>query len=114
MDVSEATRLKTLADENTKLKPLLADAMLDNAALERPFGKEVVTPAAKRNAVAHLMHQHRMSERRACKAIGFCRVTIRYETSRGDDHGLRERMMAPAGTGTPPLRISTPSRAAQA
>ena len=55
MDVSEAKRLKTLEDENTKLKRLLADAMLDNAALEGPFGKEVVTPAAKRKAVAHLM-----------------------------------------------------------
>ncbi|WP_371259047.1 transposase [Ensifer sp. BR816] len=49
---------------------------------KRPFGKEVVTPAAKRRAVAHLMNQHWRSERRACKAIGFCRMTIRYETSR--------------------------------
>ncbi len=54
----------------------------------------MVTPAAKRRAVAHLMNRHRMSERRACKAIGSCRMTIRYETSRGDDHGLRERMKA--------------------
>ena len=40
------------------------------------------------------MDRHQMSERRACKAIGFCRMTIRYETSRGDDQGLRERMKA--------------------
>lgn len=33
IDVSEAKRLKTLEDENTKLKRLLADAMLDNPAL---------------------------------------------------------------------------------
>ncbi|MBY3220941.1 hypothetical protein [Rhizobium laguerreae] len=26
------------------------------------------------------------------KAIGFCRMTICYETSRGDDYGLREPM----------------------
>jgi putative transposase len=26
-----------------------------------------------------------MSERRACKTIGFCRMTIRYETRRDDD-----------------------------
>lgn len=38
MEVSEAKRLKTLEDENTKLKRLLADAMLDNAALKD--GKE--------------------------------------------------------------------------
>ena len=35
-----------------------------------------------------------MSERRACKAIGFCRMMIRYETRRSDDHDLRERMKA--------------------
>ena len=35
-----------------------------------------------------------MSDRRACKAIGFCRMTIRYETTRSDDHDLRERMKA--------------------
>jgi putative transposase len=34
MDVSEAKRLKTLEDENGKLKRLLADALLDNAALK--------------------------------------------------------------------------------
>jgi len=54
----------------------------------------VVTPAARRKAVAHLMGHHEMSERRACKAMGFCRMTIRYETRRSDDHDLRERMKA--------------------
>jgi putative transposase len=34
MDVSDARRLKTLEDENTKLKKLLAEAMLDNAMLK--------------------------------------------------------------------------------
>jgi putative transposase len=34
MNVSEAKRLKTLEDENARLKRLLADAILDNAALK--------------------------------------------------------------------------------
>lgn len=34
MEVSEAKRLKTLEEENAKLKPLLADAMLDKVALK--------------------------------------------------------------------------------
>jgi putative transposase len=34
MEVSEVKRLKQLEDENAKLKRLLADAMLDNAALK--------------------------------------------------------------------------------
>ncbi|MGY4601472.1 putative transposase [Bradyrhizobium sp. GM22.5] len=33
LEVSEAKRLKTLEDENTRLKRLLADSMPDNAAL---------------------------------------------------------------------------------
>ena len=39
MDVSEAKRLRSLEDENGKLKRLLADAMLDNAALKDLLGK---------------------------------------------------------------------------
>ncbi len=61
---------------------------------EGSVGKEVVTPAAERRAVAHLMNTHGMSERRACKASGFCRMTMRYRTTRGDDTSLRERMKA--------------------
>jgi putative transposase len=39
MDVSEAKRLGQLEDENGKLKRLLADAMLDNAALKDLLSK---------------------------------------------------------------------------
>jgi len=38
MEVSNAKRLKSLEDENTRLKRLLADAMLGNAAPAVPFG----------------------------------------------------------------------------
>ena len=34
LEVSEAKRLKTLEDENARLKRLLAEAMLDNAVLK--------------------------------------------------------------------------------
>jgi putative transposase len=39
--VFEARRLKTLEDENTKLKKLLAEAMLDNAMLKDLNSKNV-------------------------------------------------------------------------
>jgi putative transposase len=39
LTVSEAKRLKALEDENTKLKKLLADTMLDNAALKELLSK---------------------------------------------------------------------------
>lgn len=40
MDASEARRLRTLEDENAKLKRMLADAMLDNVALKDLLGKK--------------------------------------------------------------------------
>jgi putative transposase len=40
MDVSEAKRLKALEDENARLKKLLADAMLDAAALKDVLSKK--------------------------------------------------------------------------
>lgn len=40
MEVSEAKRLKALEDENAKLKRMLADTMLDNAALKDLLGKK--------------------------------------------------------------------------
>jgi putative transposase len=54
----------------------------------------MVTPAAKREAVAHLCSAFETSERRACKITGCVRMTIRYRSRRPDDQGLRERLRA--------------------
>jgi putative transposase len=54
----------------------------------------MVTPAVKREAVAHLKVAHEMSERRACQAIGCQRMTIRYRSRRPEDPALRERLVA--------------------
>jgi putative transposase len=40
LEVSEAKRLKGLESENARLKKLLADAMLDNAALKDLLAKK--------------------------------------------------------------------------
>jgi len=54
----------------------------------------MVTPAAERDAVAHLRSEFGMSERRACQVLGCCRMTMRYRAIRVDDGLLRERMKA--------------------
>ena len=41
LEVSDARRLKALEDENRRLKRLLADSLLDNAALKDLLGKNV-------------------------------------------------------------------------
>jgi putative transposase len=40
LEVSEAKRLRVMEEENIKLKRLLAEAMLDNAALKDLLGKK--------------------------------------------------------------------------
>jgi putative transposase len=54
----------------------------------------MVTPAAVRQAAAHLRLAHEMSERRAVQAIGADRSTVRYRSRRPDDAALRERLKA--------------------
>ena len=92
LEVSDARRLKELESENAKLKRLLADAMLDKAALKDLLGKKVLTPAAQREAVAHLQACHGMSERRACRVIDADRKSVRYRSTRDDDADLREKL----------------------
>jgi len=41
MEVSEARRLKTLEEENRRLKKLLAEQMLDNAALKDVLSRKL-------------------------------------------------------------------------
>ena len=57
----------------------------------------MVTPDAKRNAVAHAREKFGLSERRACSLIGVARRVVRYEPTRLDDAGLRVRLRELAG-----------------
>ncbi|QCI79643.1 IS3 family transposase [Hankyongella ginsenosidimutans] len=91
LDVSEARRLRSLEEENSRLKKLLAEAMLDNAVL-KDLASKMVTPGAKREAVAHAREHHGVSERRACALVGVSRRVIRYEPTRPDDGALRQRL----------------------
>ncbi|MBY5494459.1 IS3 family transposase [Rhizobium leguminosarum bv. viciae] len=92
MEVSEAKRLKALEDENTRLKKLLAEQMLDAAALRELLGKKMVGPAAKREAVTHLKAVMGLSERRACQIVSADRKTIRYRSNRPPEVDLRAKL----------------------
>jgi len=57
----------------------------------------MVTPAVKRDAVAHLEGLFAVSQRRACTVLGVDRTMVRYRSLRSDDAGIRERMRSLAG-----------------
>ena len=54
----------------------------------------MVTPAAHREAAAHLQSAYEMSERRACRVLGVDRTSVRYQATRPDDGTLRDRLKA--------------------
>lgn len=58
----------------------------------------MVTPAARRNVVAHVVSRkylgHDVSERRACRTLGVDRSSHRYRSRRPDDEELRARLRA--------------------
>ena len=52
----------------------------------------MVTPVAKREAVAHLQSIFEVSERRACAGLGVDRTSVRYRSTRPDDGAVRARL----------------------
>jgi putative transposase len=52
----------------------------------------MVTPAGRREAVAHLRALFETSERRACAALGVDRTSVRYRSIRPDDASVRARL----------------------
>jgi putative transposase len=52
----------------------------------------MVTPGAKREAVAHAREHYGLSERRACSLVGVSRRVNRHRSTRSDDAPLRTRL----------------------
>ena len=52
----------------------------------------MVTPAARRSAVAHARMDFGLSERRACSIVGVARRVVRYQSRRPDDAVIRVRL----------------------
>jgi len=57
----------------------------------------MVTPAARREAVAYLRVTFAVSERRACSVVGADRTSVRYRSRRPNDAVLRARLRDLAG-----------------
>jgi hypothetical protein len=52
----------------------------------------MVTPVARRQAVAHLCSSFEVSQRRACEVIGADRSAVRYRSLRPNDATIRARL----------------------
>ena len=90
LEVSEARRLEGALKRAAE--KAVGRRHARQCCAEGPAGKKMVTPAAKREAVAHLRTAFGMSERRACKIIGSVRMTMRYCSRRPKDDELRREV----------------------
>jgi len=73
MEVSEAKCLRELENESARMKKLLAESALGNAALKVDRLGKVVTLEAKRRAVKHLV-----APAGACRLLDLARSVARY------------------------------------
>lgn len=82
MEVPEVKRLKSLEEENGRLKKLLAEAMLDKEAPRWLWGEKILTTDQKRETVEFMCDATGLSQRRACRLTGLSLSTCRYEAQR--------------------------------
>ena len=83
MTKDETRKFRQLEAENQRLKKLVADLSLDNAMLKEVPLAKVVMPGTtsqaqtplKKQMVAVLQESFPVSERRACRVLGFSRTT---------------------------------------
>ena len=69
----------------------------------------MVAPGVRREAVAHVVAVHGVSQRRACKALALDRSSVRYRSVRPDDAEAGAAMKAVAAE----RRLVCPSRVAR-
>ena len=68
MELPDVKHLKSLEEENARLKKLLAEAMLDKEALQVALGRKL-TKGQKREAMVLMCDATGLSQRRACRLI---------------------------------------------
>jgi len=78
MAVAEVRRLRQLADENQKLKQLVADLTLDKVMLQEVLVKKGLTPMCTRPLATALTSRFAIGVRRACGLLRFNRASWNY------------------------------------
>ena len=94
LEVSEAKSAEGAGERERQAEEAAGGRHARQCGAEGSSGKKMVTPAAKREAVAHVRLAFELSERRACRMIGCVRMTVRYCSRRPSDTKLRERLKA--------------------
>jgi len=92
LGIAELRRLRTLEEENSKPKQLVADLSLDKKMLQDVLSKKTLRPAVQRVLVREVQVAYRVAERRACRVLRFSRATYRYRSRLNPRAELRVRL----------------------
>ena len=91
MDVWDAKRLKALETENTRLKRLLAEPMLENEVLREALRKKVTAEAKYK--LVRCMNQRGLSERRSLAVAAMGASAFRHQPAPDRDERLRTEIL---------------------
>ena len=92
LEIAEVRRLKTLEEENARLKRIIADQTLNLHILKGLTGRSLTTAAARRAAVDDVRSHHAgVSDRRCCRFLGVRRSSQRYRSRQPSQATLRAR-----------------------
>ncbi len=92
MDVSDAKRLKVLEAENTRLKKLLAETMLESVVVKEALRKKMVAAPLRRELV-RWMQTKGLSQRRCLGVVRMSASSLRYVPRSDSNESLREKIV---------------------
>src|SRR5476649_1025556 len=84
MEINEAKRLKELERENTELKKMLADSLLENRVL-RFVNEKNMSPGHKKQMAEAVVAHGLCSGRKACGILRLARATLWYRAGPRSD-----------------------------
>lgn len=92
LGILELRRLKSLDDENSQLKKLVADLSLDKQILQDVLKKKVLRPSRKHGMVDNIRMEYNISIQRCCKLVLLHKNVFYYKCKGRNDTLLRMRM----------------------
>ncbi|MDD2741619.1 MAG: IS3 family transposase [Rhodocyclaceae bacterium] len=92
MSVSDAKRLKELELENSRLKRLLAESMLENEIAKEALRKKLVSAPSRRDLV-HFLIDKGLSEQKSLRFVGMSPSAFRYRPVMDRNTALKERII---------------------
>ncbi|WP_090525768.1 IS3 family transposase, partial [Paracoccus isoporae] len=88
MDVSMMSQMKSLEDENRRLKRMFADLSMQADLLREALGKKLTRPAQRRELAAKAVATKGVSISLSCRAFGVSETCYRYSPQRDDENEM--------------------------